>query len=143
LLGRMSNPPRSRKSTNPLKRWKCLFANFPNRFDTFWELQPIRNEPSFRWCANPKCDWGQIHDNGQAELKINCEKCSSLACFTHQRPWHEGKTCKKFNERPDAEQKQQLAASEKAIKQTSARCSKCSQPITKVTGCRSVTCAYS
>ncbi|KAH8779545.1 hypothetical protein BGZ57DRAFT_760566, partial [Hyaloscypha finlandica] len=75
--------------------------------------------------------------------KIDCEKCSSLACFTHQRPWHEGKTCKEFNERPDAEQKQQLAASEKAINQPSARCPKCSQPITKVTGCGSVTCAYS
>ncbi|PMD60814.1 uncharacterized protein K444DRAFT_720406 [Hyaloscypha bicolor E] len=117
-----------------------LSADVVRPFDTLWELQPIRNEPNFRWCANPKCDWGHIHDSGQAEPKITFEKCSSLACFTHQRPWHEGQTCKEFNEQPDAEQKQQLAALEKTIKQTSARCLKCSRPITKVAGCGFVTC---
>ncbi|KAE9380095.1 hypothetical protein N431DRAFT_394595 [Stipitochalara longipes BDJ] len=112
------------------------------KYNNFVELRPIRNDPNFRWCANPKCQSGQIHKGGEVQPKMVCKECLSLTCFTHERAWHWGQTCKEFDEHLNPEFVKQAASSEKEIRTSSAPCPKCSRPVTKLGGCATFHCEY-
>jgi len=112
-------------------------SNLIHRYNNFLNSKTL---PNFRWCSNPNCTSGQVHSNGDSSPKMICTECSFVTCFTHQRPWHEGRTCEEFDEQGDPTQKKQEAASEKTVEQSSAPCPSCSAPVTKISGCPNVRC---
>ncbi|MCJ1307353.1 hypothetical protein MMC25_000999 [Agyrium rufum] len=63
------------------------------RYDNLALRYGMKDEPNFRWCPAPGCDSGQLHDEGDESPLIICINCRSKSCFTHQGPWHDGKTC--------------------------------------------------
>jgi len=117
-------------------------TNPNDRYSEFMKLNSIRVQPNFRWCSNPDCKFGQVHYGGDSQPQMTCKECSFLTCFTHQRPWHKGQTCKEFDENLDPQQKKQEAASKDYVGRTSALCPSCSAPVTKISGCSNVKCEY-
>lgn len=79
---------------------KHASAEVFERYDRLATLATLSDLPDFRFCLNPACNSGQLHTPNQGEELSNlmtCEDCGSRSCFTHQVPWHEGKTCAEFD----------------------------------------------
>lgn len=112
------------------------------RWIEFLKLNPIRSHPQFRWCQNPKCKHGQIHKTGAVHPKMTCNKCSSKSCYRHQIPWHENKTCYEYDQSVDDRHLKEEALSMQELRNSAARCPKCSAPAIKISGCGTVHCKY-
>jgi hypothetical protein len=97
--------------------------------------------PNFTNCLGPSCGSGQIHETGDDQPIMTCDKCHFKTCFTHKMPWHSGQTCADY----DAEQKErteQEGACEKLIAETTKKCPnpECGHGIEKIGGCDHMTC---
>ncbi|SPO04616.1 uncharacterized protein DNG_07301 [Cephalotrichum gorgonifer] len=63
----------------------------------------LSGQEGFLWCLRPGCRNGQIHDVPRLDdsipevNKIDCNHCGFLMCFKHQRAWHDGMTCREFD----------------------------------------------
>ena len=66
------------------------------RYDSLTMRDGISSDPNFRWCT-ANCGSGQVHSEGTENPLMICNSCRALSCFTHQSPWHEGKTCAEFD----------------------------------------------
>ncbi|PGH13705.1 hypothetical protein AJ80_06210 [Polytolypa hystricis UAMH7299] len=97
-------------------------------------------DPRWMWCPAPNCTSGQLVPRGQ-QKKMVCVECSAPSCFFHRIPWHEGYTCKTYDEsRPDAAQA--IDSTEEYIRRTTKRCPTlgCGQRIEKGGGCSNMLC---
>ncbi|KAL8392103.1 hypothetical protein RB595_002335 [Gaeumannomyces hyphopodioides] len=140
-----------------------LFA----RYDRLCLLNHLSDIPGFMWCLREGCDNGQIHDavplagdDGDdddddddrtsrwvhaARHKVSCESCSFAMCARHQSAWHEGLTCREWDElRRDEEGNADPAeaASRRWIAANTKRCPGrgCGAPVEKGEGCFHMTC---
>ncbi|KAL8306112.1 hypothetical protein RB600_008815 [Gaeumannomyces tritici] len=143
-----------------------LFA----RYDRLCLLNHLSDIPGFMWCLREGCDNGQIHDvapldgDGDddddddddyndrrprwvhaARHKVTCESCSFAMCARHQGAWHEGLTCREWDElREDDEGNADPAeaASRRWIAANTKRCPGrgCGAPVEKGEGCFHMTC---
>ena len=74
------------------------------RYDSLLMRDGISSDLNFRWCT-AGCGSGQVHLEGSESPLMICNSCRALSCFTHQSPWHEGKTCVEFDNLEGAEDK--------------------------------------
>ncbi|KAI0148573.1 hypothetical protein GGR57DRAFT_235154 [Xylariaceae sp. FL1272] len=71
----------------------------PNTFTQYDRLLMrggLSTEPNFCWCT-AGCGSGQLHREGHSNPLMICNNCGRMTCFTHQRPWHHGLTCREFD----------------------------------------------
>ncbi|CAI2189420.1 5179_t:CDS:2 [Funneliformis geosporum] len=91
------------------------------RYDHLCFRQAIRRMPDFRWCKNPNCGSGQEHfERDDAPIMI-CVACEKLTCYTHDVPWHEGRTCSQY----DIERQTTEGATRDTIDRETKPCPKC------------------
>ncbi|ESZ95189.1 ring finger protein [Sclerotinia borealis F-4128] len=110
-----------------------LLSNYKEYMRTF----AIRDLPGFRWCLSPSCRSGQVHAPGDESPKMICQKCNFATCYTHQLPWHDGKTCEEaggLKSKEDGE-------SEAWIKSQSKACPGCGVATVKNGGCDAIACS--
>ena len=125
-----------------LGMWKAIVdAIF--RYDRLATRAAMSAIPNFRWCLNPKCESGQIHESGLDEPIFTCASCKFRSCTKHNQPWHEGETCDQFDYRKSGKKhRDEEAASEKLIAETTKKCPKCDSNIEKNEGCDHMTCKF-
>ncbi|KAI1260304.1 hypothetical protein F5Y18DRAFT_259881 [Xylariaceae sp. FL1019] len=66
------------------------------QYDRLLMRDGLSAEPNFCWCT-AGCGSGQLHREGHASPLMICNNCGRITCFTHQRPWHHGLTCREFD----------------------------------------------
>ncbi|KAF1972361.1 hypothetical protein BU23DRAFT_387472, partial [Bimuria novae-zelandiae CBS 107.79] len=115
-----------------------------NQYDTYTTLSVLARDPKFRWCLEPNCASGQIHEGGLEENIFTCIVCGFHVCVFHERKWHEGETCDDFDRRVEQEEEQRMqeAASAKVISMLTKTCpgEGCGWNIEKNGGCDHMTC---
>ncbi|XTI93253.1 hypothetical protein V2W45_1430445 [Cenococcum geophilum] len=117
------------------------------RYETLVTRAILSANPNFRWCLNPECDSGQIHENNRDGPVFRCAECKTKICVFHERAWHKGETCKQFDYRVAAEkQRVEEAASIAVIEKITKKCpgkpgQPCGWNIEKVAGCDHMTCS--
>ena len=116
------------------------------RYETLVTRAILSANPNFRWCLNPECDSGQIHENSKDGPIFRCAECKAKICTFHDRAWHKGETCEQFDRRVAAEkQRVEEAASIAIIEKITKKCpgkpgQRCGWNIEKVAGCDHMTC---
>ena len=66
------------------------------KYDKLLARNGLSNEPNFCWCT-AGCGSGQLHQEGRENPLMICVNCRGKTCFTHQAPWHDGLTCREFD----------------------------------------------
>ncbi|CUA73528.1 hypothetical protein RSOLAG22IIIB_10865 [Rhizoctonia solani] len=105
-----------------------------DRFNTLLMQRELERNPKFRWCTDPKCGQGQIH-NEKGPI-VTCDYCHTLSCFVHRVPWHHGLTCEQYT------LKQEAQANNQYLTTYTKRCPNpaCGLAIEKSYGCDHMTC---
>lgn len=117
------------------------------RYETLVSRAILSANPNFRWCLNPECDSGQIHENGKDGPVFRCAECKTKICMFHERAWHKGETCEQFDHRVAVEKRRvEEAASIAVIDKITKKCpgkpgQPCGWNIEKVAGCDHMTCS--
>ncbi|KAI1186495.1 hypothetical protein F5B17DRAFT_359556 [Nemania serpens] len=70
------------------------------QYDKWLARNGLAEEPNFCWCT-AGCGSGQLHLEGRENPLMICNNCRGKTCFNHQAPWHDGQTCREFDD-PDA-----------------------------------------
>lgn len=70
------------------------------QYDKWLARSGLAEEPNFCWCT-AGCGSGQLHPEGRENPLMICNNCRGKTCFNHQAPWHDGLTCREFDN-PDA-----------------------------------------
>lgn len=110
------------------------------RYERFATRDALAEMPDFKWCINPQCDAGQIHDDGGGtEQILTCQVCQFKRCIACDRPWHQDETCEQYTQRLAA-QPGEVDASEAWVANNSRKCPGCQSPIQKNDGCDHMTC---
>ncbi|KAI9769205.1 MAG: hypothetical protein M1840_004334 [Geoglossum simile] len=92
------------------------------RYDALAMRDGIAIDAQFRWCPAPNCESGQIHNEGADAPIVTCISCGARSCFTHQRLWHEGLTCKEVeNGVSPSRRRRRLTPQERADQEMAAR----------------------
>ncbi|KAI1349305.1 hypothetical protein F5Y01DRAFT_306143 [Xylaria sp. FL0043] len=66
------------------------------RYDNLLARNGLSDEPNFCWCTSG-CGSGQVHPEGRENPLMICTNCRGKTCFTHQSPWHDGLTCREYD----------------------------------------------
>ncbi|KAI0490654.1 hypothetical protein F4859DRAFT_15858 [Xylaria cf. heliscus] len=66
------------------------------QYDKLLARNGLAEEPNFCWCT-AGCGSGQLHPEGRENPLMICTNCRGKTCFTHQSPWHDGLTCREFD----------------------------------------------
>lgn len=92
------------------------------KYQRLFLTKTLADEPSFRWCLNPRCDAGAFYDTSpaccdpaarasltvseevfralppeaRAPERIVCGCCGFAMCSAHGTPWHRGLSCAEF-----------------------------------------------
>ncbi|KAJ3385398.1 hypothetical protein HDU92_003090 [Lobulomyces angularis] len=109
-------------------------------FDYNLTKEVLNRSKWFRWCKS--CSSGQFFIKGkkfEQDNKISCFNCGAFSCFKHNIAWHEGLTCKQY-ENKLRKFKNENKKSHIYIKNTSSKCPKCPAYFVKVSGCDHITC---
>ena len=105
-----------------------------------------KDDPKFRRCLCPNCNFGQVHESGELEPVMRCGLCDYKMCYIHSTPWHEGQTCAEYDA---IRWSKQRSLDEQASQITITRISKecpgpgCGRRIEKIEGCDHITCKSS
>jgi hypothetical protein len=119
-------------------------SDLGNRFDSQARNAGLEIIPNFRWCLNPRCSSGQIHESASDGPIFQCRACGFKACVVHNRRWHRGETCAQFDERNNTREKRaEEEASEELVLAISKECPSCAARIQKNDGCDHMTCRFS
>ena len=120
-----------------VQRW--AIASVFETYDTLLLRAHLQSLEDFRWCAWPGCGSGQIHPAMDQNPIIKCIKCKRKTCFTHRCQWHEGRTCRQYDQ--DAAECEEVALLQALEGGGNLRkCPKCGQGIEKNKGCDHMTC---
>lgn len=88
------------------------------------------------WCPGPGCGRGQLLANKKP--KVVCKHCGFELCSKHQIKWHQGMTCREFDEAGDHDT--DIAKSVQEIQRTTKPCPHCKRRIKKEGGCNHMNC---
>ncbi|KAF7860426.1 hypothetical protein EAF04_008552 [Stromatinia cepivora] len=109
-----------------------MLVNYKEYMSTY----ALRNLPGFCWCLSPSCRSGQVHLPGDESPKMTCQKCGFDTCYSHQLPWHDGKTCEEAGGLKSKEDRE----SEAWIKSQTKPCPNCGVATVKAGGCGGILC---
>ncbi|KAI1118013.1 hypothetical protein F5Y14DRAFT_400847 [Nemania sp. NC0429] len=70
------------------------------QYDKWLARNGLGEEPNFCWCT-AGCGSGQLHPEGRDNPLMICTNCRAKTCFNHQSPWHDGQTCREFDNPDD------------------------------------------
>ncbi|KAK3488017.1 uncharacterized protein B0T23DRAFT_323735 [Neurospora hispaniola] len=114
------------------------------KYEDFLTKHMLESQEGFRWCTEPSCGSGHIHEGGYSQPIMKCPN-GHLSCYVHKVPWHKGMTCDEFDivkKNPDSpaykqhlRQQEENKQSEKIIALTSKPCPSCGRHIEKDGGC--------
>jgi hypothetical protein len=117
---------------------------YPARYEKLVVRATLSAIPSFRWCIGPGCESGQIHEAGTNSPIMRCVLCGFKTCVQHETKWHDGETCKEYDDRVNKreEEKKANSATMQLIFDTTKRCpgTGCIFNIEKNQGCSHMTC---
>ncbi|KAJ4419912.1 hypothetical protein N0V85_000799 [Neurospora sp. IMI 360204] len=110
------------------------------KYESLLTRHMLESQEGFRWCTEPGCDSGHIHEGGKDQPIMKCPK-GHLSCYVHKVPWHKGMSCDEFDivrMDPDSpaykqhlRQEEENKQSEKMIALTSKPCPSCGRNIEK------------
>ncbi|MCJ1382317.1 hypothetical protein MMC17_005430 [Xylographa soralifera] len=63
------------------------------RYQRFMIAETFKDDPEYRPCLRPGCNFGQLHEEGEKAPLIRCGDCGYRMCYVHNIPWHENQTC--------------------------------------------------
>ena len=106
------------------------------RYANLTLMKKLGNMDDFRWCKAEGCGSGQLHADGDKFPIVECYSCHEKSCYTHDVPWHYGKTCAEFSN----EIKPLELSFEEYKKDNAKECPNCGKPIEKNEGCDHLTC---
>ncbi|KAI1122433.1 hypothetical protein F5Y10DRAFT_254024 [Nemania abortiva] len=66
------------------------------QYDKLLARDGLAEEPNFCWCT-AGCGSGQLHLEGRENPLMICTNCRGKTCFNHQSPWHDGLTCREYD----------------------------------------------
>lgn len=58
----------------------------------------IDHIPNLFRCPDPKCNYGQLHDTGDASPIVTCYNCRKRFCFRHKVLWHKTLSCEEYDQ---------------------------------------------
>lgn len=128
---------------------KYATAEVMVRYEILGMLRLVQAMPTFIWCLSPKCDSGQIHQDGDKAPIVTCTACGFKMCFTHQVAWHPEITCTRYEALKkardvNADVRTRLAEEEEktcaALAEHTKPCPKCGAKILKDGGCNHMQC---
>jgi len=111
------------------------------QYDKLLLSKMLSSLPSFRWCKSSCCGSGQEHASGDTAPIMRCHACQKRSCFTHDVPWHEGRTCKDYDDL--LAQDCSEIANEEYKRRMTKPCPQCKTSIEKSSGCDHMTCSKS
>ncbi|ELR24111.1 IBR domain containing protein [Acanthamoeba castellanii str. Neff] len=106
------------------------------RYQQFFLLASLRNDPTVRWCPRVGCETAE--HGSEEDCHMTCSKCSTEFCWKCNLEWHPGITCDQAKvQAQKGKQKvtRQEKRAEKYIKKHSRPCPQCLTPIQKNEGC--------
>ena len=136
------------------------------RFDELERHGIAEKTPGWRWCLNPKCRAGQVHEplleaatlEKKASTKVKtdktskkkaspndictCTECGAEACVSCDRPYHSGETCAQYQKRKKRQTEDEENATRAAIEKDCKQCPNCKKNIEKNGGCDHISCKY-
>ncbi|KAG9307464.1 hypothetical protein G9A89_017294 [Geosiphon pyriformis] len=59
------------------------------------EKETFSEIPGFKWCPNPACESGQIHEDGEKSPIMTCFLCGQRSCIIHDQRIESGHPCGK------------------------------------------------
>lgn len=111
------------------------------RYQQFFLLASLRNDPTVRWCPKIGCETAA--HGSEEDCHMKCSSCSTEFCWKCNLEWHLGITCDQAKvQAQKGKQKvtRQEKRAEKYIKKHSRPCPQCLTPIQKNEGCNHMTC---
>ncbi|KAK3955844.1 hypothetical protein QBC32DRAFT_229243, partial [Pseudoneurospora amorphoporcata] len=110
------------------------------KYESLLTKHMLESQEGFRWCAEPGCESGHIHEGGKAQPIMKCPR-GHLSCYVHKVSWHKGMSCDEFDIKrmdPDSpayqqylRQEEENKKSEEKIALTSKPCPSCGRNIEK------------
>ncbi|MCJ1397835.1 hypothetical protein MMC11_001031 [Xylographa trunciseda] len=67
------------------------------RYQRFMIADTVKNEPEYRQCIRPGCNYGQLHQDGEKAPLVRYGECKFRMCYVHNIPWHENQTCSEYD----------------------------------------------
>ncbi len=148
-------------------RWlvSCKSADSGSaRFEELERKHIGENTPGWRWCMNPECRAGRVHEPKMLEAEpktakkrgvfffskakspsvtepetCECQECGTKACIACDRPFHEGESCAAYQARIKDRVEEEDRALE-AIRKVTKPCPGCKRSIQKNGGCPAMLC---
>ncbi|KAK4187210.1 hypothetical protein QBC35DRAFT_499327 [Podospora australis] len=119
------------------------------QYDWYCTLTLLSQQPNFRWCLREGCQSGNLFEVGEswglqalpmtrARNRIECSECGFVMCFSHQIPFHEGRSCEEHDE-DMATGDPEITATREWIERNTKRC-ECGASVEKRGGCFHMTC---
>jgi len=111
------------------------------RYQQFYLLASLRNDPTVRWCPKIGCETAA--HGSEEDCHMKCSSCSTEFCWKCNLEWHEGITCERAKRQAQKGKKKMTRAERKAeryIKKKARPCPRCKTPIQKNDGCNHMTC---
>jgi hypothetical protein len=111
------------------------------RYQQFFLLASLRNDPTVRWCPKPGCETAA--HGSEEDCHMKCATCSTEFCWKCNLEWHEGISCERAKRQAQKGKKKLTRAEKKAeryIKKNARPCPQCKTPIQKTEGCNHMTC---
>ncbi|KAI9034062.1 hypothetical protein DFJ74DRAFT_700453 [Hyaloraphidium curvatum] len=107
------------------------------RYDRLITRNALSKMPDFRWCINPVCGEGHIHEGGTDYPIMTCRACRTKTCFSCEVAWHNNMTCDEFQNTLLTDDQRATAA---YLERKTKRCPSCDRPIEKNGGCDHLVC---
>jgi IBR domain, a half RING-finger domain len=122
----------------------------PEFFEPYGRIsvqQAVHEGHSFRWCVGRGCQNGFLCDP-DSESYAMCDKCGQVTCLSCNVAYHEGVSCKDFQDQKARAEKKALARRKEErrcmveVRRISVRCpgKKCGVRIQKYAGCDHMIC---
>ncbi|KAG8784399.1 hypothetical protein FS842_008646 [Serendipita sp. 407] len=101
----------------------------------------LQGEENYVHCIKAGCGAGQVHSGENIFPIVTCHRCGHKSCYRHRVEWHEGYSCKDWDNREERWAREDVLSQEWVQEQTK-RCPNpdCNRPIRKEEGCDHMTC---
>lgn len=100
----------------------------------------IERDPEFRWCPQTGCGNGQLVAEIAQSVFWTCESCRTRVCVLHRSVFHDGATCREYDESVDASSNADVATRAALSGLGIKLCPRCGTGLEKNQGCEHFTC---
>jgi IBR domain, a half RING-finger domain len=137
-------------AANDIKAWST--PDFFERYGRVSAVPAAKGGTNFRWCAAPECQNGFDCDPDSGTF-VTCDACGRMTCLSCDVEYHEGVSCKEFQEQKaggeseavanERDEQEQSSLTEVAQKSTCCPGENCGVPIQLREGCDHMKCKES